>query len=342
VRSPLGHYAAVNARVRTLLAGLLGRDGLEALYTYPTPVAMLQALARSAYGGALAAAARPETGLRGRFVQNALSVLALLDEPERDFLRCFCLWHEVENLKIVIRAVTHRVARRVVESYLLPLGPMATIDPLALLEAADLHDLAGRLGDSGYGRAVASAAREEGAPTTFAVEVAVERDCWERLWKTTTALTASDRTSAQGLLGVLFDILNLCRIGRFRDALDLPPDEIVSYLQPDGRWIGRASCRALAEDKTSGWQAVLARTPFADFAYAADIGNFEAAIPLAWRRLATEAQRKLSSYPFEIGVPLSFLLLQEIEIRDLGVMLAAKDLQLPPDAVAERIATLRH
>jgi vacuolar-type H+-ATPase subunit C/Vma6 len=342
LRSELRHYAAVNARVRTLLAGLLGRAGLEALYTYPTPAAMFQALARSAYGEALAVAARPEAGLRGRFVQNALAVLALLEEPERDFVRCYCLWHEVENLKIVIRAVAHRVARRLVESHLLPLGPMATVDPGVLLDAADLHDLAGRLGESLYGRAVAGAFRREAGATPFAVEMAVEWDYWERLWEATKGLTASDRDSAQNLLGVLFDILNLCRIGRFRDVLDLPPAEMVAFLQSHGRWIGAARCRALAKDKTSGWQAVLSRTPFADFASAADVGDFEAAIPLAWRRLATEAQRKLSGYPFEIGVPLSFLLIQEIEIHDLGLMFAAKDLQLPADAVADRMATLRH
>jgi vacuolar-type H+-ATPase subunit C/Vma6 len=342
VRSLLGHYAAVNARVRTLLAGLLGRAGLEALYTYPTPAAMLQALARSAYGEASAVAARPGTALRGRFVQNALSVLALLQEPERHFLRCYCLWHEVENLKIVIRAVAHRVARSVVESHLLSLGSMATVDPRMLLDAADLHDLAGRLKESVYGRAVVGAFRREAAATPFALEMAVEWDYWERLWEGTTALTASDRDSAQDLLGVLFDILNLCRIGRFRDVLDLPPAEMVAFLQSRGRWIGAARCTALAKDKTSGWQAVLSRTPFADFASAADAADFEAAIPLAWRRLAKEAQRKLSGYPFEIGVPLAFLLIQEIEIRDLGIMLAAKGLQLPADAVIDRIATVRH
>jgi vacuolar-type H+-ATPase subunit C/Vma6 len=342
VISQLGHYAAVNARVRTLLAGLLGRSGLDALYTYPTRAAMLQALARSAYGGALAAAARPETGLRGRFVQNAISLLVLLKEPEREFLRRYCLWHEVENLKIVIRAVAHRIDRSLVESRLLPLGAIATVDPRALLDATDLNHLAERLGDSAYGPVLAGALGAEGAATPFALEVAVEWDYRERLWEATTALTASDRDSARQLLGVLFDILKLCGIGRFRDVLGLAPSEIVAHLPSRGRWIGAARSHALAEDKASGWQAVLSRTPYADFAFEADGGDFESAIPLAWRRLAAEAQRKLSSYPFEIGVPLSFLLLQEIEIRDLGRMLAAKDMQLPADAVADRIATLRH
>ena len=100
----LQRYAAANARVRTLLARLLGRTGLEALTTYPSPSAVLEALLHTGYGSVLTAAP-PERSLLQRLVAVGRAVTDLLSGPQRTFLRQYLLRLEVDNVKVLIRAV---------------------------------------------------------------------------------------------------------------------------------------------------------------------------------------------------------------------------------------------
>ena len=73
--SDLSRYAAANARVRTLLASLLGRGGLETLYGYPTTEALLDALERTPYAPPASAAHISERGLLQRLAAVGRAVL---------------------------------------------------------------------------------------------------------------------------------------------------------------------------------------------------------------------------------------------------------------------------
>jgi V/A-type H+-transporting ATPase subunit C len=337
----LRRYAAANARVRALLAGLLGRAGLETLYGYPTADTVLDALGRTPYASSAAGADAFDRGLLERLAAVAHAVLDLLADAERAFLRQYLLHHEVDNVKIVIRAVHRRLPVDEVAAHLVPLRRIATVDPLALAAARDLRELAELLHDSAYGAAVVGAlhALERAGP--FALEVAVEIDYYERLWAAALALRPADAQRALALLGILFDVLNLSWIARYRDALRLSPEEILNYTLRQGRWITTDLRRNLAENPQIPWAVTLARTPYGAFLTEAEERGFDALSAPLWGFLGLHVRRGLASYPFHIGVPLGFLLAQEIEIRDLRVLLAAKNLGLPPAEVFERIASAR-
>lgn len=339
-------YAAANARVRTLLASLLGRAGLEALSTYPSPAALLEALLRTAYGSTLAAAP-PERGLLQRLVAVGRAVTDLLSGAEQAFLRQYLLRLEVDTLKVLIRAVHLHHPWERIEPYVLSLPGIATIDPRALATAHDLGDLVARLAGSAYGAALHAALHRLQEAGPFALEVAVELDYYERLWMTVDTLASEDRARAQRLLGVLFDILNLGWIARYRDASGLSPEEIMNYTLRQGRWLTLTVRRALAEapspaEPARAWDAALARTPYARLLTDLQTVGFDAASAGLWRFLAAEAQHMLSGYPFHIGVPLGFLLAQEIEIRDLQILLAGKAIGVPGAEILEHLATVRH
>ncbi|HSP96578.1 MAG TPA: V-type ATPase subunit [Candidatus Dormibacteraeota bacterium] len=338
----LRRYAAANARVRTLLAGLLGRAGLETLYGYPTVEALLDALARTPYAPLAGAASVSERGLLDRLAAVGRAVLATLADPERAFLHQLLLRHEVDNLKIVIRAVHRRLAWEEITSRLAPLPGIATVDPQRLATARDLRELADLLADSPYGRALRAAIAAVDRVGSFAAEIAIELDYYERLWAAVDTLQTADAARARALLGVVFDLLNLSWIARYRDALGLSPEEILNYTLRQGRWITTDLRRELAENPRTPWAAALARTPYGELLAGADVRGFDAAVARLWRYLARQVQRMLASYPFHIGVPLGFVLVQEIEIRDLRVLLAAKGLGVPPAEAFDRLATVRH
>ncbi len=339
----LRRYAAANARVRALLATLLGRAGLETLYGYPTRDAIFDVLLRTRYGTAMLGELRSDSVVLRRLVDVGETVLGMLAGAEAAFVKQYLLRHEVENLKLVIRAV-HRGAKwDQITRHVLGLHAIGTIEPQMLAGARDLRELVARLAGTPYHPPLAEALPRVDEAGPFALEVALELDYYSRLWAATNGLRAADAAWARSLLGILFDIVNLGWIARYRDALGLTPAEILNYTLRQGRWLTPALRRTLAESSENVWDGVLADTPYAAvFARAAATHRFETASTGLWRLLAGEVQRALRVYPFHIGVPLGFLLAQEIEIHDLQLLLAAKSLGCSAEEALAHVATVRH
>jgi V/A-type H+-transporting ATPase subunit C len=335
----LRRYAAANARARSLLAELLGRRGLEDLYGYPSAAAMLDALARTPY--ASPAGDLSERGVLHRLCAVGGSIIASLADPERAFLRLYLLQDEVANLKAVIRAVWYHLAWEDIDPYVIRMAHLATVDPVKLAAARDVRELVDLLAGSDYAPALRGAMHAADHAAPFAFEVAIELDYYERLWAAADSLQAADAACARALLGIVFDLLNLNWIARYRDALGLSREEVLNYTLRQGRWITADRRRALAESPSGSWGA-LAATPYAPLLADAEVHGFDASAARLWRFLAGQVQHVLASYPFHIGVPLGVVLAQEIEIRDLRVLLAAKSIGLDAADAIERIATVRH
>ena len=209
----LRRYAEANARVRGLRRSLLGAAQLEALSTYPSLETLRAALLPTVYGALLAGDVPPEQALAGRLRDIARPLLALLQDRERTFLRLYLSLHEVENLKLAIRAVHQRCGWEAIAAYVTPL-PQATLDIRSLANEADLDQLAERLDVTSYGQAFRGALHRVAVAGPFAVEAAIEIDAHERLWAAAAELHSVDAEHARRLLGVLFDVLNLGWIAR--------------------------------------------------------------------------------------------------------------------------------
>jgi V/A-type H+-transporting ATPase subunit C len=337
----LRRYAAANARVRTLLSTLVGRSGLEALCGYPSVDTVLDALQRTPYGRATATVSSSDHGLLARLGDVGRVVLNVLDDPPGTFLRQYLLHHEVATLKVVIRAVARHLSVQALTPYLIAWPGISTVAAEQLVTAADLRELVERVGDTPYGTAMQGALHRVDRVGPFALEVALDLDYYDRLWASSTTLRSADCRRAQHLLGILFDILNLGWISRYH-TVALSPEEILNYTLRQGRWITPDIRRVLAEDHGASWAAALERTPYAALLGDSSSRDFDAASVGLWRLLANEIQRALTGYPFHIGVPFGFLLAQDIEIRDLRVLLAAKGMGVPSADIIERLATVRH
>jgi vacuolar-type H+-ATPase subunit C/Vma6 len=337
----LRRYGVANARVRGLLSTLLGRSGLEALCGYPSSDAVLDALVRTPYAVCVAGLTASDHALLRRLADVGRLVLGVLEETERAFVRQFLLQHEVASLKVLIRAVAQHLPAQAVAPYLVDWHGITTLAAQELAGAHDLRDLVERLEHTPYATALRAARHRIDSAGPFALEVALELDYYDRLWLATASLRPSDRECARHLVGILFDILNLSWIARYR-RLALSAEEILNYTLRQGRWVTFAIRRALAETRDASWPAALAHTPYAALLGDVTGRSFDAASVTLWRFLAGEVQRSLTGYPFHIGVPLGFLLAQEIEIRDLRVLLAAKGMGVAGPEILDHLATVRH
>jgi vacuolar-type H+-ATPase subunit C/Vma6 len=331
----LARYAAANARIRTWLAAQLGRPGLEALNSYPTPATLRDALAQTAYGSAMAADG--EAG--GRLAQVGATLLRLLADPERAFCRVYLQRLELENLKIVIRIVGRGLGELPVGVSLRPLPEHGVVDAVRLARLRDLRELIDALRDTPYGPALVAVRHRVADGGPFALEAAVEGDYYDRLWAAAGMLRRTDAAEARQLLAVLYDILNLLWVARYRDGACLAPEEILNYLLAQGRWTTAPVRRRLAEAARGAWAAPLAGTPYAALGRECEARGFDVAVVLLWRRLVHESRRLLRCYPFRIGVPLAFLVLQEIEVRDVQTLVAARELRVGPAETLERLVT---
>jgi len=168
----------------------------------------------------------------------------------------------------------------------------------------------------------------------FGFESAVEMDFYERLWSISEKLDPSDRDRVRPLLRVLYDILNLHWIAHFRDGNQLSAEEILNYTLREGEWTTLDRRRRLAQ-VPGEWLGALAGTPFETFALGAERDGPDAALPQLWRVLSAAVRRALRGYPFHAAAPLALVMAQELEIRDVQVLLAMKRLGVPScDALA--------
>ena len=335
----LARYAAANARARALLGRLLGRESLDTLAAYPSAAAVVDALQRTPYAAVLAPGGRADRALPERAAEVGRSLLRTLADPERGFLHLYLLHHEIDNLKVLLRGIHAQMPRDDLRLHLTPLAGVGTLDLPALTASLNIPDLIDRLGDTAYAAPLHHAVPRWRLAGSFALEVAVELDFYDRLWTATATLDRRDGSGARALLGTLFDVLNLSWISRYREACGLSPEETLNYTLRQGRWLTGARRQDLAGLPGRPWDAILSRTPYgAIFTPGASFSRLAADLT---QLLAEAAQRTCAGYPFHIGVPLACLMAYDIEIRDLQRLIAAKSGGGTPVEM-EHVATVRH
>lgn len=328
MRRDLSRYAAVNACARALLAQLIGRAGLEALLACPSAAAVVAALQRTAYGALLPAGVAVERAVAERVAVVGRTLLRTVDEPARGVLALYLLHHEIDNLRILLRGLHAGLPAERLHAHLLPLAGVGTLDPASLARSGSIPALVERLDGTPYAPPLRHALPQWRVLGPFALEIALERDYCDRLWSAAASLPPADRRIALDLLGVLYDIVNLAWIARYRQACGLSAAETLAYTLRQGRWLTAALRKDLAADASGReWPLLLRRTPYG--AILAGGHAFDSAAIGLSRFLAEAARAACTGYPFHIGVPLGCLLACDIEVRDLQRILAARRLAGP-------------
>jgi vacuolar-type H+-ATPase subunit C/Vma6 len=154
----------------------------------------------------------------------------------------------------------------------------------------------------------------------FFLDSALERIFWTRLTERLTELPFFDRLAAREILGMRADIDRIRVIGRGLHA-GLAADTILAALPPLGTLLLHKQVRKAlaAADPAAACRQLLSavlRSP----------SNERDGEVFLYRRLYRHLQKFLRSAPFGISVPLSALLLKELEIRDLLAVLSGQRL----------------
>ena len=339
-------YSQVNATVRALYSMMLSSETWEDLTQAQDFDAVLNVLSETVYGAYLEierAALTPRRTvyqLEWHLADAYEKLIGLTPEPGRQLLLQLWRLYEVDNLKAALRGIEAGASWDQIRHLLRPMVKYTALtlaDMERMVHTGDMVQAIERTKHTSYYDILVHAlGRYQAERSLFPLEVALDLQYRRNLWHTMNQLTGLDHEKALLTVGTVMDVDNLMWAIRYRVYHHLSEEEIINYTLPFGYKVRDEDIRAIAAGAEIA-QVVKRVYPGID-----GLGQFSeepsaglTALETIFNRQIVDASREaLRGYPFHVGVPVAYLLLNEHEIRDLTVLIEAKASRLPTETYA--------
>ena len=332
-------YATVHARVRVMVAGLLTPAILEELASAPDLGALVRTLKRTVYAPTLdgldenaLTPRRVVYQLKSRLGRDYASLIQAVPSQARKLLMQLYRRFEVDNLKAVLRGIASGSSWERVRFVLFPLGSFTLLPAQEMLEAGNIPAAVELLSRTPYYNTLTHAMERYNAEgSLFPLEVSLDLNNWRTLWEETNRLSGRDREQGMRIVGSLTDMTNLMWAVRYRVYHHLAEEEIINYTLPFGNQVRDEEIRAIAAgaDISQSVKRIYPDLPDLQDALQDPQSGLPKLEILLQSRVADECRAAFLGYPFHIGIPLAYLILNELEIQDLTVLIEAKDARIP-------------
>lgn len=341
-------YAYGAAKVMALKGSLLTSGDYHFLLRARNLDDLVGYLRTTAYGSVLSgwdsrradAEAQLSRRLYGHLAQSLAKVRRGLQKREARFLEVLVQRLVAENLKVVLRALHQSLTPEQAAPRLLPLEAVSPLNFQEMLALQTIPRLVEALAATPWGPPLQRGLpRFQREASLFPLEMSLDLWVYHSMWEGLAPLCRSDRRIAGQLLGVLADLTNITWAGRFRDIYGFPGEEIYQYLVEAGSFTSPKARRDLAFAANVGEMVTrLPRPAYVELLQGAPHWSaVEARLQGFW--LAT-LEHALARPPFQIGLPLTYLFLQELELDSLITLVTGMLLQVPGERLAPRL-TLR-
>jgi len=332
-------YASINARVRVMYSTLLTSQAYSDLSETIDAEALLAALKRTDYGPYLdkvkdrsLTPRRAVFQMKQRLADAYGSVIHSCPQGARPMLAQLYRHFEVDNLKAVLRGIVAGASWDRIRFVLFPMT--STVLPAqAMVESGNVTTAVEMLRSTPYYETLSFAMKRYSTEQSlFPLEIALDLNYWRNLWSLIGRLSGQDRAQAKRIIGSLVDMNNLMWAIRYRVYHKVSEEELINYTLPFGHHVRDEDIRAIAAGADIA-QVIERIWPDIDDA-AEMIHDPHLGLP----HLEHELRRRLADYcraafvgdPFHVGIPLAFVLLNEMEIQDLTVLIEAKATDKPP------------
>ncbi len=330
----IGTYGFINAKVRAMRSFLLTAALYRSMIEAKSYQELLAVLSKTDYNKMIDRLESSETvAFEKIFLSEEiyrLQKIANLCKNDLHQLTLLCLErYDVEKMKTILRQwhkkeKTHVQIHEEKIIYHLPVDAILSTDSLEgiilLLEGTPFQQTLSR-----------SVQVYKDRKTTFPLELALDKDYFDRVWQTIEKLNRRDRQIAQRIFGIEIDLKNLDWINRFRTYYDASSAEIGSFLLPHGYRLGSEEIQTVLAKKniseilskiTHGIPVLLTEKT-EETSLSQMIEHF------LYQVLSSEAKRAFSGFPFSIGTILGYMILQRIESKNLKTLIYAKLYHLP-------------
>jgi V/A-type H+/Na+-transporting ATPase subunit C len=327
-------YAAIHSRVRVMYSTLLSPQKLTDLANAPDLSSLVGLLKDTPYGSYLEGLEDKDLTpkqvihqIQKRLSDVYITLIHAAPAHTRSLLTELFRHFEIGNLKAVLRAIVTNSSWEQVRDILFPLGSLAKLPAEKMLEAGTIEAAVAQLTNTPYYDTLSHALkRYTEERSLFPLEVALDLDFWRTLWINANRLPGQDRTQALRIIGPLVDMNNLMWAMRYRVYHHLSEEEIINYTLPFGYRVRDEDIRAIAAG------ADIARIVMKIYPGLRNVDELlqepERGLPKLelqlQRRLRQQLNAVFTGYPFHIGLPLAFVLLNELELQDLTVLIEAK------------------
>ena len=334
-------YAAISAKVRVLYSNLLSPQDMARLSDSPDFSSLVGALKNTQYGQYLSQLKDNEITprrvilqLKKRLADSYSSVIQMAPEASRPVVRQMYRYFELGNLKAILRSIVTVSSWNPdiapwdrVKDVLFPFGDFSTLPAQDMVETGNVSTAVELLKGSPYESAISFAMRRYSTEQNlFPLEVALDLDYWRQLWTETKNLKGTDREQATKIVGSLLDMNNLMWAIRYRVYHQLSEEELINYTLPFGFRVSDDDIRSLAAGVEPA--GIVSRIFPAIPDVATLLENPKTGLPKLEILLKREVMKQCVSAfignPFHIGIPLSYLVLSDLEIQDLVVLVEAK------------------
>jgi V/A-type H+/Na+-transporting ATPase subunit C len=345
----VSEYAAIHARVRAMYSSLLTPQMWARLSEATDLTALIGLLKDTAYGPYLMRVEeenltprRAVYQIKGKVADAYITVIRSVPGHTRPLLTQLYRHFEVDNLKAALRGIVTGATWNRVQYVLFPLGPMTVLPAQVMAEAGSVGAAVEQLRDTPYYDTLSHAMKRYAAEQSlFPLEVALDLNYWRELWSDVNRLPSQDRAQSLRIVGSLLDMNNLMWAIRYRVYHHLSEEEVINYTLPFGYRVRDEDIRAIAAG--ADIPQVVTRvypdlTGVDTLLHEPQSGLPELELQLQ-RHVGEQCRAAFIGYPFHIGVPLAYVMLNELEMQDLTVLIEAKSSQMPDEGFRPYLLT---
>ncbi len=332
-------YAGINARVRAMISTLLSPVEWNELINSPDLSALISVLRRTVYGPYLSQVEETELNPRRAVYQiqkqmadNFVALIKAAPDQTCPLLTLLYRGFEVDNLKAVLRGIRSGASWDQIRYVLFPLGDFTVLPAEAMVQSGSISAAIELLRGTPYYDTLSHAMRRFNIEQSlFPLEVTLDLNYWREIWKDINELPKEDKKQALLILGSLLDLNNLMWSIRYRVYYKLSEEEIINYTLPFGYHVKDADIRAIASgaDIPQIVSNIYPKLPDVGALLVEPRKGLPELEVLLKRSVMEQAHKAFLGYPFQIGVPLGYLILKEMEIQDLTTLIEAKAAHAP-------------
>ncbi|MDX9786939.1 MAG: V-type ATPase subunit [Desulfobacterales bacterium] len=325
----LFRYAYAQAKTRAMKSGLLDHDdwhyllrmqSLNDFFSYLTATDYGPFLSNAATAGADARSI--SLSLHDALFKDYIKLTRALPKSRSLVLYGLLSRYEAENVKTLLRGIWRASPDESIRSMLYRLGTLSRLPVAALLEARQVPVAVDLLKKTVFHAPLVHAlVLFRTQDRLFPLEIAVDMAAFRLLADRISGLRGIDRKTAAGLAGVFTDGVNLSWLVRFRWIYGLSPEEIINYSLPGGHYITLHDIGNLA--RVSDLPAFLAALPHPYRSALEKVRQWRQVQLFFQTWLVAELYGLFRKDPFHIGLPLSYILLKEMEVKALEGLVSA-------------------
>ena len=324
-------YAYPHAKVRAMKAMLLSEEHFHGLLTAETFDQLLHVLQATPYGDALQdvppadlTTPRLTALLYKSLFRDYRKTIRSMPSALQSVFILYYQRYELINLKTILRGMISNVPPETTAGLLLPTEDYTVFSKSRLLDCHDVRDVIEELRGTLFDYPLHLALRRyDQEQEFFPLEMALDIHYYHTLWDAFKKLPNGEEIIVKELIGIVFDILNIAWIIRFKEQYHFSTEEIMNYTIQHGYAFRLAERRRLSEAQDMAeLLAYLRTTPYGRML--PENVSLQTLHVLLNRQLIKHIRKFFSGDPFQIGVIFGYCLLKEFEIADILTIAEAK------------------